>query len=514
MKLIEMVALEFKPMADVAAGSDNAIKLLKVLDKWISQKRVTKQLWIYMDKVLQDWRTMNRSDLVRSMVVFQTLRTMYHHVHRVFSDQELQFLRRMERLLEHRSVKSLMDHNQMFSNQGENRIAEVLVAQDHSDELTRQNTRRKTRQTSQPGESAALVPASGSGLQDDAQIHGLASEEDEEAGEATDQFRLAAPRSPAGPEASAESAPGSRGRRKTMRKPFFRGWDDFMDFDINVKHKMPITLSEFDLLLAKESESTKGWDVPIDRKDIRVAKIQSGPGVITLRAWATVPEVDIHVAFHLFYRISERVKWDKVFAKMDIIQDNIQGSDILYSLLRVPAVTPRDFLQYRRVKLQKDGSILIVLRSAEDPNCPEDKYNIRAESHISGYVLRQEFEGSTPVLKIFLMSCADIKGLIPKWIVNTFAPRKPGEWIESLKRAALDYQKANPNFKEELERQTLHFGSDNPFDYEVDLSDTEFPPSQMGELSSAGVDQPPDTDGDLLGAEDEDHDGGADVLNV
>mmetsp|Transcript_31232 Transcript_31232/g.70742 ORF Transcript_31232/g.70742 Transcript_31232/m.70742 type:complete len:270 (+) Transcript_31232:2-811(+) len=245
-----------------------------------------------------------------------------------------------------------------------------------------------------------------------------------------------------------------------------------MEFDINIKHKMPITLSEFDLLLQKEAESCKGWDVPIDRKDIKVAKMQSGAGVITLRAWATVPGVNVNVAFHLFYVAEQRMRWDKVFAKQAVIVPNVHGSDILYSHLKPPVATPRDFLQYRRVLLQQDGSILIALRSAEHPDFPEDPATIRAESYISCYVLRQEWDGSTPVLRIFLMSCTDVKGLIPKWIINHFAPRKPGEWIESLRRAAIEFQQSNPDMIAELQQTVQCFAEDNPFDFETDDGDS------------------------------------------
>eukprot|EP00971_Amphidinium_carterae_P118121 2340184-Amphidinium_carterae.1 len=48
------------------------------------------------------------------------------------------------------------------------------------------------------------------------------------------------------------------------------GWQDFMDFDVNVKHKMAITASEFGLLLQQASLSTAGWDVCVDRKEIKV----------------------------------------------------------------------------------------------------------------------------------------------------------------------------------------------------------------------------------------------------
>jgi len=267
-------------------------------------------------------------------------------------------------------------------------------------------------------------------------------------------------------------------RQRVLKKPFFKSWQDFMDFDVTFKHRMPITLSEFDLLRQKNEESLKGWDVCVDRKEIKVAKVQNDTGCITLRAWATVPGVDMYVAFFLFANHHERVKWDKIFAKMDIIEGNAQGSEILYSLMKVPAVTPRDFLQYRRCRIEEDGSIHIVLRSAEHPDMPEQKGSIRAESYIAGYILRQSFDGNIPVLHIFLMSCLDIKGYIPKWIINMQAPRKPADWVETLRKAAIDYQESKPDYKESLVESLKHYREENPFDFEdmpVEPKDEEVP---------------------------------------
>merc|ERR1719487_569997 len=144
----------------------------------------------------------------------------------------------------------------------------------------------------------------------------------------------------------------------------------------------------------------------------------------------------------------------------------MQGSAIVYSLMRVPMVTARDFLQYRRILFKEDGSIHIVLRSAEHPDMPEQKNAIRAESYIAGYILSQTYEAGVPILNVFLMTCVDIKGLIPKWIINAAAPRKPAEWIDSLKKAAIEYQKAHPNYKDSMGEDTKQYRADNPFDYE------------------------------------------------
>lgn len=366
----------------------------------------------------------------------------------------------------------------MYSNRREERIAEVMAFADR--EGTR-SPRRPSRisNSSAAFEGAALVAGSGSPPQRkepsvelppavDAGAVEFGLEDDVGSPEDLSDFRLGTNDAEASPPPRGSASSGRR-----LRKPFFKSWEDFMEFDINIKHKMPITLSEFELLLQKEAESCKGWDVPIDRKDIKVAKIQGvGLGGITLRAWAVVPGVNAHVAFHLFYVAEQRMRWDKVFAKQAIIASDCQGSDILYSHLKPPVATARDFLQYRRVRLQKDGSILIALRSAEHPDFPEDPSTIRAESYISGYVLRQEWDGHTPMLRIFLMSSADVKGLIPKWIVNHFAPRKPGEWVESLRKAAVEFQESNPDMIPQLQQNVQRFAEDNPFDFEADDGDS------------------------------------------
>jgi hypothetical protein len=459
--LIEHVTLEFKPIADIAAVSKQARKLLRVLESWIAQKGVTRQLWAYMDTLLVQWRHLNRADFLRSMHVFQTLTTMYKFSPRVLDQHELQFLQRMERLLQHESVKAVMSHAQLYPTSGETQVMECMVYYDAS------------RKRSDSASSRPRSPSVGSGSPRDAHVdlEDASDDSDDEIAMYAGQGSMLAPcqaePSPSNLSIhSEESLEKQTIQVKVLKKPFFRGWADFMDFDLTFKHKMPITLSEFGLLTEKAEESNDGWDVCVDRADIKVSKQQTGEGVITLRAWATVPGVELCAAFYLFHNFEERVKWDKVYETMKLIGQPEKGSDLLYSVIKAPIVTPRDFLQYRRARVMEDGSVLIVLRSAQHPDCPENKSNIRAETFISGYVLRQDWDGDKPILNVFLMSCLDIKGLIPKWIVNSQAPKKPADWVDTLRRAALDYQKSNPNFRTDLQPYMKKFAEENEFDFE------------------------------------------------
>merc|ERR1712137_415368 len=154
---------------------------------------------------------------------------------------------------------------------------------------------------------------------------------------------------------------------------------------------------------------------------------------------------------------------------MELIDTDVKGSDILYCVFKTTGATPRDFLQFRRIHGLDDGAILMMFRSAEHADMPEDKWYIRAETFISGYIFRyleDESLGPGPHLKLYLMSCTDIKCFVPKFIINHLAPRKPAEWVESLRKAATDFQESCPNFEEMLGPELAQFQVDNPFDYE------------------------------------------------
>jgi len=177
----------------------------------------------------------------------------------------------------------------------------------------------------------------------------------------------------------------------------------------------------------------------------------------------------MNTTFHLFYDMEERSKWDKNFNQCRVVATDVQGCDLVHCIMKIPTVTPREFLQYRRVRLNEDGSVVIFLRSAEHPNCPEDSRYIRVENKCSGYVFRQTYVNGLPVMHLFLMSCSDVKGMIPKWIINMMAPKKPGEWTESLRKAALEHQERYPNRAQEVARRLQdEFTQENPYDYEYE----------------------------------------------
>mmetsp|Transcript_61779 Transcript_61779/g.147404 ORF Transcript_61779/g.147404 Transcript_61779/m.147404 type:complete len:781 (+) Transcript_61779:90-2432(+) len=478
--LVETIILEFKPIADVAEGSEAARRMLHLLNKWIARRKVSHALWNYMDMLLLNWKTLSRGQFMKSLIAFQTLSVMYRLCPRALDEQEAAFVDQMHALLGHSSIKLVMEHANMYPTAGDTKVMECMVYADALERQTavggwsslvmqhspyaseRRTGRLPTKSSKDGGLSVAAVS-----IDEEAGLEANNYDDDVMSGESQAAEEAVAPNDVSLQMASQQAPAMSEGsKQKKPPKPFFKGWQDFMDFDVDVKHQMPITFSEFDLLLQKSQESTVGWDVCVERKEIKVCKVQSGEGNITIRAWAKIPDVDINVAFNLFYDNKARVKWDKVFNEMRVLEQKGAGLDIIYCLIRATGVTAREFVQYRRVQAQEDGSILIVMRSADHPGAPPRKDAIRAESYISGYVLRQEYDGDKPVLSVFIMSCCDVKGLIPKWIISYMAPKKPAEWCDSLRAAALEYQKSNPNYKEMLKEQLDSFHAEKTWESE------------------------------------------------
>lgn len=437
--ILEMVVLEFTSVAELAGTCKQARKDLSKLNAWLSQKHVSLYVWRYIDDVMAKWQDLSRENFVRSMNVFKVLASVHKHsCMQNFLDTRA--IQGIEGMLAHESIIMLLDSSTEFPSIGDLRVNECM---DH--------LRCQFKDAGQMGQ----VPSRKS----DFDLSGANSLEKP----LSERIPIGA-NSEARDDASTEASPTDRTK---LKEPFFKDYTDFMQFDVLIKHKMPITYSEKNLIKDQATASTDGWTIAVDRKEIKVASKGTDTGNVCVRAWATVRGLLLPVAFYMFHNLEKRKSWDRVFADIKLVEDNVRGSDVVFCLLQIMGFTSREFLQFRRVFVEEDGSIVIMQRSAQHQSMPENgNTNVRVESHISGYHFRQEWDGDTPVLKLFLMSCADVKGMIPKWLINTVAPRKPSEWINSMKHAALGYQNSKANCETECKEYVQKFAGLNPWDYD------------------------------------------------
>lgn len=99
-------------------------------------------------------------------------------------------------------------------------------------------------------------------------------------------------------------------------------------------------------------------------------------------------------------------------------------------------VKPRDYLQKRIIAngYPDENTLMIVYQSTEHEDCPvKDKF-IRANTVLSGFILRNLGKGAC---QLTIISQTDIKGTIPKYVVNmitaTMAPKQVNKFLAFAK---------------------------------------------------------------------------------
>lgn len=410
--LLVDVILEFKPFVEIAHLSPTVHKRLRLLHSFLSRKPVLQCLWVFVNKFLSKWTTSltvmefmdTCSNVLNTLVLLERKLQLVDYRHR------LDVIVKVEDFLNDPAIKAFYISHACPSGPSKKSLEAVLVRD--AKRIVSSNKRHR----------AGSMQSALSSFADD---------------EFADEFQDPAEEI----EETNFLSPISEGR------PFFNSFRDFLEFDLEFKHRMPILDSEARFLYEKEAEplDAPGWDLTVNKPLIKVlryiettlsARSGSSPPVL-VRAYAKIPNSTMENVYYHISDTAKRTQWDMTFSRFDLIPNNHSPScEILYCMLNSPfGVTPRDFLQYRKT-IVDSNSITILMRSAEHPAKPHVQSCIRAETYISGYVIRQNATGCD----LFLMSQTDIKGLIPKWIVNMMAAKAPAQWIDNLVKSCEQFQ--------------------------------------------------------------------------
>jgi len=73
-------------------------------------------------------------------------------------------------------------------------------------------------------------------------------------------------------------------------------------------------------------------------------------------------------------------------------------------------------------------------QSFAHPKMPPHKNRVRGETHIAGYILKPSARDPKST-DLCILTQVDIKGSIPKIIVNMVAGKAPAEWVHKLVKA-------------------------------------------------------------------------------
>jgi hypothetical protein len=187
-------------------------------------------------------------------------------------------------------------------------------------------------------------------------------------------------------------------------------------------------------LLEIEAEPESKYKIMIKNEKMTILrKTEEGNPVVLIKSTSIV-EGPADKIFQLIYDMNYRSKWDKVFSNLKIVKILNENTDVMYTYLKAPfMIADRDFLQKRTCyKNFRNIDYVIAFRSWDDAEIPPIKNVIRANTVISGYIIR----AVTPIkCSLTMISQTDIKGSIPKSIINAFAAKAPLDWIKRLEIA-------------------------------------------------------------------------------
>eukprot|EP01019_Chilodonella_uncinata_P004258 GABU01005149.1.p1 GENE.GABU01005149.1~~GABU01005149.1.p1 ORF type:complete len:422 (+),score=127.38 GABU01005149.1:65-1267(+) len=195
---------------------------------------------------------------------------------------------------------------------------------------------------------------------------------------------------------------------------------------------------QLDKLLEIEAWDVSEWTEAHTSEFIQIYKRKEEDSpVILIKAYTLMRDILPEKVFRLIYDLDIRTEWDNVLSNMKIFGKVNENVDHMYSLYRAPiGISNRDFCQRRTKSVGYKGTAFIIhFESVDHPECPPLKGVIRAHTTISGYVIRPstKFPGST---QMTIMTQTDIKGMVPKMIVNMAAAKAPSDWCKNFKKNA------------------------------------------------------------------------------
>ncbi|TNV82685.1 hypothetical protein FGO68_gene8647 [Halteria grandinella] len=210
----------------------------------------------------------------------------------------------------------------------------------------------------------------------------------------------------------------------------------------------PIVVDQdFQDLLVVQAEDVSSWDQAGSCQNVSVyKKMTEDSPIVLLKAYALIEGVTTDIVYEVITNQEVRRSWDKVLSNFEILQEDPgDGISVLYFMIKTPiGVSNRDFVQQRKVKkdFPQPGFITMHFKSVSHPKCPEKPHTVRGDTLISGYIIEPDVDSQgRPSTKLTIISQNDIKGVIPKAIVNMLSGKAPRQWVGNLVKGCEDYMK-------------------------------------------------------------------------
>ena len=143
-----------------------------------------------------------------------------------------------------------------------------------------------------------------------------------------------------------------------------------------------------------------------------------------------------------------RMKWDnKLYDVRVIYESSCKCYRRMYFAFRAPpAVADRDFYLEQHVKhnFPKPGMFSLFAKSlpANYDESPENPKRVRGNLIIVGFIFKPRFDEDLQmdVTDVFHVTCLDIMGSFPKWMINALAKSVPKSWFALFEKETQRYQ--------------------------------------------------------------------------
>ena len=173
--------------------------------------------------------------------------------------------------------------------------------------------------------------------------------------------------------------------------------------------------------LASRSQFTEVWRKHCPNETVQLIKgFLHLPGVL--------PE-DVVKMIH---DLELRKRWDTQFPVIDVLEEHPTHRVVYWLVHMPPGVQSRDLVQYISEKRDESTNTTYILyNNAPESIVPPKPGIVRAVTIRSATIIRPDPKDPNSTRMTVLLQ-NDTKGWIPKFIVNAFAARAPGQWRDSL----------------------------------------------------------------------------------
>eukprot|EP00826_Nyctotherus_ovalis_P051949 TRINITY_DN652_c0_g4_i1.p1 TRINITY_DN652_c0_g4~~TRINITY_DN652_c0_g4_i1.p1 ORF type:complete len:351 (-),score=94.47 TRINITY_DN652_c0_g4_i1:84-1136(-) len=195
------------------------------------------------------------------------------------------------------------------------------------------------------------------------------------------------------------------------------------------------------LNIIKEPTSGQGWSLAVNEKNVTFyKKMSNNSPLVLVKGMAVIEGVPLEVMWKSISDMSLRAKWEPIFSSFEHIASNPDGTDIIYCVMKTPfPVTNRDFVQKQTLLLDypAKGQAVIHFMSVEHASKPAKGSPVRAQTVISGYLIK-EMSKFPLRCSIHIVTQVDMKGSIPKTLINAFAAGGSRGWVEKYKKGCAE----------------------------------------------------------------------------